>query len=151
MKILLAIDGSECSMAAVDEVANRPWPPGSEVKVLSCVTVFIAAAPSPFVGMQPAYTEWKQAERQHLSSVVEDAAARIRASTHLKVETLIADGSPKEVIQEEAENWGADLIVLGSHGYGYVKGFLLGSVSQSVAAHSPCSVEIVRAHSSASR
>jgi hypothetical protein len=35
MKILLAVDGSVCSEAAIQEVARRPWPPGSEVKVIS--------------------------------------------------------------------------------------------------------------------
>ena len=55
------------------------------------------------------------------------------------------DGSPKQVIVEQAEQWGADLIVVGCHGFGPVKRFLLGSVSQAVAVHAPCSVEIVRA------
>ena len=49
------------------------------------------------------------------------------------------------MIVEEAERWGADLILVGSHGYGSVKRFMLGSVSQAVATHAPCSVEIVRA------
>jgi hypothetical protein len=37
MKILLAIDGSPCSDAAVEEVARRPWPEGSLVKVLTAL------------------------------------------------------------------------------------------------------------------
>jgi nucleotide-binding universal stress UspA family protein len=56
----------------------------------------------------------------------------------------VIDGSPKQVIVEQAEQWGADLIVMGCHGFGPVKRFLLGSVSQAVAVHAPCSVEIVR-------
>lgn len=39
MKILLAIDGSPCSDAAVEEVARRPWPQGSMVKVLTAVEI----------------------------------------------------------------------------------------------------------------
>ena len=54
------------------------------------------------------------------------------------------EGPPKLVILEEAEKFGADLIVVGSHGYGFVERFLLGSVSQAVAVHAKCSVEIVR-------
>jgi nucleotide-binding universal stress UspA family protein len=45
---------------------------------------------------------------------------------------------------DEAEEWDADLIVVGSHGYQSWERMLLGSVSQSVAAHAECSVEIVR-------
>jgi nucleotide-binding universal stress UspA family protein len=45
---------------------------------------------------------------------------------------------------DEAEKWGPDLIVLGSHGYSGWRRFLLGSVSHAVATHEHCSVEIVR-------
>lgn len=45
---------------------------------------------------------------------------------------------------EQASKWGADLIVLGSHGRKGLKHFLLGSVSETVARHAICSVEIVR-------
>jgi nucleotide-binding universal stress UspA family protein len=62
----------------------------------------------------------------------------------LQIETAVIEGEPKVVIIEEAERWGADLIVVGCHGYGPVKRFLLGSVSLAVAVHAPCSVEIVR-------
>jgi nucleotide-binding universal stress UspA family protein len=53
-------------------------------------------------------------------------------------------GHPKEVILDEAEKWDADLIVVGSHGYRGWQRFLLGSVSQAIASHAPCSVQIVR-------
>jgi nucleotide-binding universal stress UspA family protein len=65
--------------------------------------------------------------------------------TKLPVDSQILYESPRDAIIEEAERWGADLIVVGSHGYRGYKRFLLGSVSQSVAAHAPCSVLIVRA------
>ena len=80
-------------------------------------------------------------------AAVEKAAAKLRAdagSRQLNVTTKVISGSPKEVILEEAEAFGADLIVVGSHGYGMLDRFLLGSVSQAVALHAKCSVEIVR-------
>jgi nucleotide-binding universal stress UspA family protein len=64
------------------------------------------------------------------------------AQTGVATEALT--GSPKRTIVEESEAWGADLIVVGSHGYHTWERMLLGSVSQSVAAHALCSVEIVR-------
>jgi nucleotide-binding universal stress UspA family protein len=48
------------------------------------------------------------------------------------------------VIVEEAERWGADLIVMGSRGLGAWNRLLLGSVSSAVVHHAKCSVEIVR-------
>lgn len=61
----------------------------------------------------------------------------------LKIETA-SWTAPKEVIVDEAGRWRADLVVVGCHGYGSVKRFMLGSVSEAVAIHAPCSVEIVR-------
>ena len=62
--------------------------------------------------------------------------------------TEVLTGSPKRVIVEETEKWGADLIVLGSHGYRSWERLLLGSVSQAVVAHAECSVEVVRCRKS---
>ena len=56
-----------------------------------------------------------------------------------------------ETEPDEAARWQADLIVLGSHGFGVVKRRLLGSVAQAVALQAPCSVEIVRCPDAGSR
>jgi nucleotide-binding universal stress UspA family protein len=146
MKILLAVDGSQFSQAAVEEVIQRPWPSGTEVRVLSVVHPFpyIPLLDPGFVGPAAHYDALNQ-ERERASRDVEKAAKEIREKApDLKVAVEALEGSPKKVIVEEAERWGADLIVLGSHGYGAVKRFLLGSVAHAVVLHTPCSVEIVR-------
>jgi nucleotide-binding universal stress UspA family protein len=56
----------------------------------------------------------------------------------------LLEGRPKETIVDEADRWGADLIVVGSHGYGAFRRLFLGSVSLAVAANAHCNVEIVR-------
>ncbi len=56
------------------------------------------------------------------------------------------NGSPKHVIVDEANTWGADLIVVGAYGHGALERFVLGSVPQAVVHHAKCSVEIVRSH-----
>lgn len=84
-------------------------------------------------------------ENAHQSEVLRKRGAA------LKIEAEVLDGSPKDVILNVAEEWGADLIVVGPHGYGPVKKFLLGSVSQAVASHARCSVEIVRGVSADSK
>jgi nucleotide-binding universal stress UspA family protein len=132
---------------AVEEVACRHWTRGSEVKVLACVHVPIPDIPDTLLVSYPIRLDMMEAERRRLAIVVEQAATRLRETEHdLKVETAVIDGSPKEAIVDEAEKWGAELIVVGCHGYGNVKRFLLGSVSQTVATHAKCSVEIVRSH-----
>lgn len=148
MKVLLAIDGSDCSLAAVKEVVARHWPEDTVIKVLAAVTTWFPSTPDPLLIGAAMYHDLIDTERKRLQQLVESTAAELRRSKStgdLKIETAVVDGSPKEVIVEEAERWEADLILIGSHGYGAVKRFMLGSVSQAVATHAPCSVEIVRA------
>ena len=76
----------------------------------------------------------------------DEAVARIGAnpSSNLVVTTAVVEGAPHEVILRVAEEWGADLIVLGSHGYGRAARAVLGSVAAAVFADAPCAVHIVR-------
>jgi nucleotide-binding universal stress UspA family protein len=145
MKILLATDGSEYSEAAIDELIGRPFPPGTEVRVVSAVEYHAPITGAPF-GVTSEYLAGLAREsRKQAHENVERAAAKLRASApDLEVTTAVLEESPKAAIVEEAERWKPDLIVVGSHGYGAIKRFLLGSVSQAVALHAPCSVEIVR-------
>lgn len=147
MKILLAIDGSEYSEAAVDEVARRPWPTPCEVRVVTAVALRVPIAPDPLVLYVGYREEMLEAQRARARALLEKTVERLRAgeqSGQLVLSTEVLEGSPKQAIVEEAERWAADLIVVGSHGYGRIERFLLGSVSQAVAAHAPCSVLIVR-------
>jgi nucleotide-binding universal stress UspA family protein len=144
MKILLAIDGSECSRAAVNEVARRPWPADSQVKVISIVEPPAPLAAEPYMGVGGYFEGAEQLMRQEARESVEQASAQLSAAGGLQVSTEVLTGSPKRMIVEAAEAWGTDLIVVGSHGYQSWERMLLGSVSQAVAAHAECSVEIVR-------
>lgn len=144
MKILLAIDGSACSERAVGEVARRPWPDDTQVRILSVVEPTAPLAAEPYMGMANYFEEIERAQRQQAEETVTRAAEKLRASGKLQVSTEVLRGSAKGMIVEAAESWGADLIVVGSHGYRTWERLLLGSVSQAVAAHAGCSVEIVR-------
>ena len=147
MKILLAIDGSKYSDAAVDEVAQRPWPAASEMKIISAVEPPFVPAAEPWT-IPPAYfEEVEKAAHDKALAALEGALSKLRAAAAdetLRLTTAIIRGSPRQVILDEAEAWGADLVIVGSHGYGAWDRFLLGSVSSTVATHAKCSVEIVR-------
>lgn len=145
MKILLAVDGSPCSEAAARSVAQRPWPPGSSVLILSAyegvmmMSMEAGALPPDF---------WKQLlaqARERAAAAVSQAEKIVRAASPvLSIDTRVVEGYAKQAIVDEAEQWSADLIVLGSHGHRGLTRLWLGSVSQSVAVHASCSVEIVR-------
>jgi nucleotide-binding universal stress UspA family protein len=149
MKILLAVDGSPFSEEAAAEVARRPWPTGSEVRVVYVVETPPPPPPEMWAGSYEDYfgeltLMLRSQARQALESATRILDAREDKTLRVTAEML--EGQPKRVIPEEAESWGADLVVLGSHGYGFWDRLLLGSVSQAVASHAPCSVEIVRRH-----
>jgi nucleotide-binding universal stress UspA family protein len=146
MKILLAVDGSVCSKAAVNSVADRPWPEGSEVKIVSAMEILYVPTTETLVLPDIYYKELERVAKEQAEAAVKYAAERIRSgmSSGLEITTKITSGSAREVILDEAESWDADLIVLGSHGHGGWQRFLLGSVSHAVATHAHCSVEIVR-------
>jgi nucleotide-binding universal stress UspA family protein len=147
-KILLATDGSEFSERAARSIAERPWPAGTEIEVLSVVELHLGATQALF---EPPFVENDQLELQRAQSMkrAEEAVAaavEILAKAFPKVEesiSVLLDG-PKTVIINEAERWDADLIVLGSHGHRGIERFLLGSVSEGVALHAKCSVEVIR-------
>ena len=145
MKILLATDGSDFSKAAVDAVAERPWPQGSEVRVISAIEFPYTPMTETWALPDSYFKDLETAGAEQAETAVKRAAERLKSARgEFVITTEVANGSAKDVILDEAEKWGADLIVLGSHGYKGWRRFLLGSVSHAVATHARCSVEIVR-------
>ena len=146
MKILLAIDGSAYSDAAVEELIKRPWPPHSEVKVITATEMPVPVGMGPW-GVLPDYSvELEKSVRKVAQTVMDDALLKLSTieDKTLKISSEIVQGPPGQIIVEEAERWGADLILIGSRGLGAWNRLLLGSVSTAVLHHAKCSVEIVR-------
>jgi nucleotide-binding universal stress UspA family protein len=84
----------------------------------------------------------RQNERHAAEYLTRKAAESL---TNVQAESVVRErGDPSSVIVQEAVEWPADLIVMGSSGKGGLKRLVLGSVSQAVAAKAPCSVELVR-------
>jgi nucleotide-binding universal stress UspA family protein len=144
MKILLAIDDSKFSKAAVERVIQQARPHDTEIRVLH-----VLEPPSPLAaratpGYDPAFdAEWWEKEKERAQTLVEETAALLR-SKGLKATAAVEEGHTKSKILDTANGWHADLIVLGSHGRTGLERFLIGSVSEGVARHAECSVEIVR-------
>jgi nucleotide-binding universal stress UspA family protein len=150
MRILVATDGSECSMAAVRSVAGRPWPAASQIRAISVVPLIVPLGETIPIG--PVYyppsevVEELQAEARNRAKEAVARAYQVLSKaniTPVKAECL-PTGDARTVILDEAKAWGADLIVVGSHGYHGIDRVMLGSVSESVAMHSQCSVEVIR-------
>ncbi len=145
MKILLPTDGSAYSDAAIQALIHRPWPEDTEVRIISVANA-IPETWDPLLVGSALHIDSLNEERRIAERNVADAAKKVASGASLlKVSTQVLEGSPKAAIIKDAEEWGADLIMLGSHGYGAAMRFLLGSVAQAIVLHAPCSVELVRA------
>lgn len=153
MKILLAIDGSPFSDAAVQEVVERPWPAGTEVKIISVIEPLATMMTESWVLPDNYWDAAEQASTEQANASLDKAVSRFKeaATPSLQLSTEVHKGYAKRVILDEAEQWGAHLIVVGSHGYSSFKRLLLGSVSQAVASHAKCSVEIVHSQMAAAQ
>jgi nucleotide-binding universal stress UspA family protein len=144
MKILLAIDDSRFSEAAVRMLAEQNNPRKTAVRVLHVVEPMEA----------PYYPELSSPYPTNLGDInkgrmkagrdlVEGILKKLRAAG-FKAEGSVKAGQVRTVAVDLAKKWHANLIVVGSHGRTGLKRILLGSVSDHIARHAHCSVEIVR-------
>jgi nucleotide-binding universal stress UspA family protein len=134
MKIMIALDGSPASEISIQEALSRPWPAHSEFSLITAVDPFF------FVRAPMVLAEAKRATQQ----VLDDSAQKLTSAGWLTTTTIVLE-KPRHVIYKAAEDWKADLIMLGSRGHGTFKRLLLGSTAQAILRHAHCSVEIVRA------
>ncbi len=146
MNILIATDGSEDAGNALNFVLRFPFPRESKMTVLSVVEDI------PMLPAEPDALDETQVEMLDLANkrLKEEAEELVqRESKRLREdgwpgETLVHHGNPVDEVLGVAEAIDADLIVLGSHGTGMAKRFLLGSVSDRVLEYAGCSVLIVK-------
>lgn len=145
MRILIGVDGSRYSDAALDEVSRRTWSKGSEILVVHAFELPLAATPEVWALPPDYYERLDQVCRESADAIVKNAAEKLAGlGDAVKVTSRTVLGPPKAVILDEAAAWKPDLIVVGSHGYPTWERLLLGSVSQAVVSHAKCSVEVVR-------
>ncbi|NNE97907.1 MAG: universal stress protein [Pyrinomonadaceae bacterium] len=147
MKILLATDGSKHSQeAALRSCDFLMADKDSRIKIVSVVDSSQPAYPTHFGVSNDFYLTLNSQLTKAAKEFVADAEKIVREKVgdNIEIETDILNGSPKAAVVEEAENWGADLIVVGSHGYGFFERMLIGSVSDGILHHAPCSVLVVK-------
>ena len=148
MNILLAIDMSEFSETAIEAVMAQFSPSGNEVRLFHAAD-WEQRLPPPYLFAQgPEAARSVVALRDQILRTAEDylgrSADRLRAAGFSVTIDIRPEGDPRAAILDAAEKWPADLVVVGSHGRSGLERFLLGSVSERIVRHAPCSVEVVR-------
>ncbi|MEZ5307403.1 MAG: universal stress protein [Pyrinomonadaceae bacterium] len=146
MRILVATDGSEYSLAAARKAAEFVnFGASSTITVLSVVEPIPPMA--PFGVSDEYYVQAREASTKSAIAAVAETAKVIEEALgggQVEIDTRTGTGKPGEVILEEAERLRTDLIIVGSHGRGFWGRMLLGSVSGSIVRHAHCSVLVVR-------
>jgi nucleotide-binding universal stress UspA family protein len=134
-RILVAVDGSAFSDAAVDQAISLGGICNSQIFVISVVDLYPEQ-----MEVAPALVEKMSKEvRQHL-----DKAKKMVDESGMPCETIVhMGGAPHRFIVQEAKDKEIDLIVMGTHGRSGIKRVLLGSVAQNVIGHAPCPVLVV--------
>lgn len=148
-KILLALENSDFSTAAVEAVRRQFPPERTEIQLLHVTDPLIYLPLYDGAMRDVERIELVRGEHvKEAQNLLEQTAKQLRGDGY-RVDTAIEEGEPRTTIVDYAGRVKADLIVMGSHGRRGLPRLLLGSVSEYVARHASCSVEIVRPQSQA--
>ena len=135
-KILVAYDGSAAADKALDLAFDLAGKYGAQVKLL-------AVAQPPDFGSEVETEAVLQNSHKHYQQVLKPVTKRL-ATSGLKFEVEVVSGHPAEHIVLAAEQWGAQLIVMGHRGKGLMGRWLIGSVAKQVMHHALCAVLVAR-------
>lgn len=151
--VILALDDSENSQAMIDHVLEFPW---SEYTTFKCIHVIqelhkrllTQAEITPAEVLSTHYEDMVAGNKAWLEVVAQKLNNKFGKRV-ARAEVLI--GEPRQALLDLAKSWPADLIVMGSHGRRGFEKAILGSVSEAVAMHAPCSVETIRVKARATK
>lgn len=145
MRVLIGYDGSEASDQAIDDLKWAGLPARCEAVVLNAADVAFMPAgelgwiePDHLIAHQKEAVEQAQISANKAKDHLHDLFPtwEIKAEAHKE--------SPLSALLNKADEWNADLLVVGAHGHSRL-GRFLGSVSQILLVHAPCSVRVSRA------
>ncbi len=144
LRVIVAVDGSIDSKAALQEIASRIWRPGTTFRIVVVVDPHIETAMAwPGFLPQSFSQPHDQTGREWIERMAE-AASGILSAAGLDVSNHIYDGDPKEVLIRISAEWQANAIFLGARGLNHGNRLSLGTVASAVASRAHCSVELVR-------
>lgn len=145
-KVILALNDRDHAAHLVEHALDLPWAEGTKFRCVHVVTELnVDALLDPDAEFASTlanhYDEKLFSEKQWVQSVA-DSINKAFGGPVASAEVCLGD--PREKLLEMAEQWTADLIMLDSHGRRGLEKLLMGSVSEAVATHARCAVEVTR-------
>ena len=145
VRIIIGLDGSPDAELAMEAVAERTWPVGSEAHLITVLDNRLSILTPSLI---PRLARWSSAadsvDDQAWVERMMNAAKDKLQTAGLKISCEVIRGAPSQRLLDAAVDWQADCIVMGARGLTGIERFLIGSVSSDVAVRANCSVEVVR-------
>lgn len=131
VRLIIGYDGTKGAEVVVETVGERFWSNDTEAKVVIVKDTTL---------VRKSFNIEEEKIEEVGNRIVENLWVK-----GLKVSLVIREGNPKQILVEEAENWGADTIFVGATKFDdFLTKHLLGSVSSAVVTRAHCSVEVIR-------
>jgi nucleotide-binding universal stress UspA family protein len=140
--VLIAIDDDHFAALIGDFVCKHQWQADTTFRLL---TVLPWLPSEKETRVSPDMQKLVEQTKTNRKALLDEFGQRLASAyPEARVDHEILQGNAAEIILETAESWPADLIIVGSHGRKGMSLFLLGSVSNAVVSHAPCSVVVIR-------
>jgi nucleotide-binding universal stress UspA family protein len=151
MRVLVAYDGSDVSRHAIDLVGRLSWPAETVGRMMTvCESAFVQlpewlekqTRDPESEAMSQVWVREHEAEKRATHDELAAYCQKLPAA--FRADPLVVEGDPADEILKAVERENSDLVVMGARGIGAWERLLLGSTSQKVLSHAPCSVLIAR-------
>ena len=145
-RVLVAVDGSQTSAAALSEALALVRDRAGDLRIVHVIDSPYTYPEVWYGQVQTDLEALRRAWRKAGETVLDEALALARAGGVPAESAVLESGGQRvaALVAEEAKRWGADLVVMGTHGRRGIEHLLLGSVAEGVARTAPTSVLLVR-------
>jgi len=143
-KILVPIDGSETSTLGLNEAIRLAKNQGGRIRLINIVNELIVVLPEAYVNIERVIDEL----RARGKAILDSSEATVR-SGGVEVDTTLVEAMGNQAgdkIIQQAKEWGADLIVCGTHGRRGIRRIVMGSDAEYIVRHTPVPILLVRSH-----
>ena len=142
-RILVPVDGSETASAGLREAIKLAKEQGSQIRIVHVVDEFLMVSPSVYGAVYDQFTEQMHEAGKHALAVAQGLAHEAGVTVESKLIVGLGNPAGKRVLEAVAQ-WGADLIVCGTHGRRGLRRIVLGSDAEYMVRHSPVPILLVR-------
>ncbi|MEO6098626.1 MAG: universal stress protein [Fibrobacteria bacterium] len=142
-RLLVGVGGGAGEEHLIEDLAAREWPGGTQVHLLAVLETLVMPPDAASEDLQQRLNRFAAGRHEAILGKLEGYRDRI-SKKGIEAFPEVTEGDPRHMLLEKAAEWDADCLFLGSRNLNGLERILLGSVSDSIAVHAPCTVEVFR-------